>query len=146
MKSLLSTANRARIQRLRHGTDFFAPSKPAHYPVWQISCWFLCPKIKNKTMLTGNCRLKGGTGSGRWNKLLTECMIDKHFWNTFTHAWKRRTKFLCDMDQSMYIKEPLIWETMQFRANTGSTLAALPGFKPSNNHIKMNKNLQVRIT
>jgi hypothetical protein len=29
----------------------------------------------------------------------------------------------------MYIKEPFVWGTMQFRVNTGSTSAALAGIK-----------------
>lgn len=145
MKSFLSTTSIARMQWLLHGANFCTTSKPACYPVWPISYWFLCPKIKNKTMLTGNCRLKGGTGSRRWTKLLKECRINAHFWNTFIHAWKRRTRCLCDIDQSKYIKEPLIWGTMQFTANTGSTPAALPELKQKITHTKMNKTLQVRI-
>ena len=131
MKSDLSTTSRSRIQWVIYGTNFFATSKPAHYPVWPISYLFLCPKIKNKTMLTGNCRLKGVTGSGRWTKLLKECMINAHVWNTSIHVWKRRTRCLCDMDQSRYIREPLIWGTIQSTANTGSTPAALPELKLS---------------
>ena len=91
-------------------------SPAARCPVsrWQGTCF---PQGGIETW-----EVEGDEGDEGVSQDVVQYVYEIVFFKVVLYEWKRRTSYLCGTAGWKYIKESLIWETIQFAVGTGAIL------------------------